>query len=291
MGSPFTAVSQKSSFRIDCISDLPTIPVMMSRILHVLDDEKATAQKMEELILHDQSLAARILKVANSPLYPFRSEVKTISHAIALLGLNLVRSLAIGMSIFDSFTRGARNEAAHLRNLWRHSYGVGVLSQKIWEKRSTRSEAEFAFLCGLLHDLGKVVYFKKATLHYSYVFAQERTGEEPYISAVEWEYYGISHAPLGATLAERWGLPSALCTVIRRHHSAPDQNAPIVAAVSLADSIVRQMGIGYDGDRRANPEESGPQAVLRMRAEELEQLRSFTESKRKEIEDFFHLVS
>ncbi|NWG12043.1 MAG: HDOD domain-containing protein [Acidobacteria bacterium] len=291
MGNPTIAASLKSSFRIDCNFDLPTIPVMMSRILRVLDDETASARKMEELILHDQSLSARILKFANSPLYAFRSEVKTISHAITLLGLNLVRSLAIGMSIFNSFTRGARSEAAHLNNLWMHSYGVGVLSQKIWGRRSTRKDAEFAFLCGLLHDLGKVVYFKKATTHYSYVFAQDRSGEQPCISTVEQEYYGISHAPLGAILAERWGFPAALCTVIRRHHSAPDQNAPIVAAVSLADSIVRQAGIGYDGDRRANPEETGPQAVLNCGEEELEQLRSFAEARRKEIEDFFRLVS
>jgi len=291
MGTSFTASNLKSSFRIDCISDLPTIPVMMSRILHVLDDENATTRKMEELILHDQALAARILQVANSPLYPFRSEVKTISHAITLLGLNQVRSLAIGMSIFDSFSRGARSEAAHLRNLWMHSYGVGALSQKIWGKRSTSSDSEFAFLCGLLHDIGKVVYFKKAAIHYSYVFAQERMGDEPYISAVEFEYYGISHAPLGAILAERWGFPSKLCNVIRRHHSVPHQMAPIVAAVSLADSIVRRAGIGYDGDRRANPEESGPREVLDVGDQELEQLRSFAESKRKEIEEFFHLVS
>ncbi len=291
MGSPTIAVGLKSSFRIDCNFDLPTIPVMMSRILQVLDDEKATTRKMEELILHDQSLSARILKYANSPLYAFRSEVKTISHAITLLGLNLVRSLAVGMSIFDSFTRGARSESAHLNKLWMHSYGVGVLSQRIWGRRSTRKDGEFAFLCGLLHDLGKVVYFKKATTHYSYVFAQERTGKEPYITAVEQEYYGISHAPLGAILAERWGFPPALCFVIRRHHSAPEQSAPVVAAVSLADSIVRRCGIGYDGDQHANPEESGPQAVLKMGAEELEQLKFFAESKRKEIEDFFRLVS
>lgn len=291
MSSPTVAISPKLTFRIDCKFDLPTIPVMMGRILQVLNDEKATARKMEELILHDQSLSARLLRFANSPLYSFRSEVKTISHAITLLGLDLVKSLAIGVSIFDSFTRGARSEAAHINNLWMHSYGVGVLAQKIWEKRSNRKESEFAFLCGLLHDLGKAVYFKKAPLHYSFIFAQARTGKDPFITDAEQEYYGISHAPLGAILAERWGFPAALCTVIRRHHSNPDPGAPIVAAVSLADTIIRLTGIGYDGDRRPNADESGQQAVLRMGVDEFEQLKLYAESKRKEIEEFFQFAS
>jgi HD-like signal output (HDOD) protein len=287
MSSPTATAKPHPTFKIDLNFDLPTIPLMMSRIIQVLDNDMATAKTMEELILHDPALSARILKLANSPLYAFRCEVKTISHAITLLGLNLVRSLAIGVSIFDSFTRGAKTEAQHLNNLWMHSYSVGMLSQEIWKRRAPRKESEFAFLCGLLHDVGKVVYFKKAPLHYGYVFAQQRTGGDPDITTAEQEYYGISHAPLGAILAERWGLPCALCTVIRMHHSTADPSAPIVAAVSLADSVSRTSCFGSDGDGSQNPDMSRPQAVLRMGAGEFQQLRSFAESKRKEIGDFF----
>lgn len=280
-----------SSFQIDCRHDMPTIPAVMFRIIQSLDDGTATARKMEDLILHDPSLSARILRVANSPLYAFRSEVKTISHAIALLGLNLVKGLVIGVSIFDSFTRNMQNEAAHINNLWMHSYGVGLISQEIWKARSKQKASEFAFLCGLLHDVGKVVYFKKVPAHYSHVFAQEREGNDPDMTASELEYYGISHAPLGATLAECWGFPSELCAVIRKHHSAPEPHSPIVATVSVADTITRLSGIGYDGDHRPNPGSSIPRAMLNIGAEELERLRSFAEAKRPEIEAFFRLAA
>jgi putative nucleotidyltransferase with HDIG domain len=166
-----------------------------------------------------------------------------------------------------------------------------VVAKKIWERRADRKDSEFALLCGLLHDLGKAVYFKKAPLHYSFVFAQERSGSDPSLSAVEQEYYGISHAPLGALLAESWGLPSALCNVIRNHHSGVDPNAPIVATVSLADTVARLCGVGYDGERRANPDEIGQQSLLGVDAEEFVQLKSFAESQRKEIERFFQFVS
>ncbi len=251
-------------FQIGRTFDMPTVPVVLTRIIQALDDENSTAEDMEELILHDPSLSARLLKLANSALYSFRCEVKTLSHAIPLLGLNLVKNLAIGLSIFESFVQGMRSEAAHINNLWMHSFGVGIVSKEIWKRRGARKEAEFAFLCGLLHDLGKVVCFKRAPLHYGILFSQERGEKDPDISAVEREHYGIGHALLGAALAQNWGFPTELCAVIRNHHSTADLNAPLVAAVSLSDTIVRLAGIGHDGDRRSNPRMSRFQTLLRM---------------------------
>src|SRR5512136_220040 len=91
--------------------ETPSVPLVLTRIIQVLDDESATSHELEQLILHDPSLSARILRLANSAFYSFRDEVKTVSHAIALLGMNLVKSLAIGVNIFESFTRGMKNEA------------------------------------------------------------------------------------------------------------------------------------------------------------------------------------
>ncbi len=290
MSSPTGIVSLKSKFKVDCSSDLPTIPAIMGRIMRILNDENATANRMEELILHDQSLSARLLKLANSPLYGFLSEVKSVAHAITLLGLDRVKGLAVGMSIFDTFRQGARYEAGHITSLWMHSYAVAMLSQEIWKKRATRKESEFAFLCGLLHDLGKVVYFKKEPMHYSLLFAQERNEKDPDLSALELEYYGISHAQLGAVLAERWGFPRALGAVLRKHHSVADPGVPLAAAVSIADNIARLSGVGYDGDRRPNQDERNLLELIRMGNEEYQRLKSYAESKRKEIEDFFQFA-
>ena len=88
--------------------EIPSIPLVLIKIIQTLDEDKSSASELEELILHDPALSARILRLANSAFYSFRTEVKTISHAIALLGMNLVTSLAIGINIFDSFTKGAK---------------------------------------------------------------------------------------------------------------------------------------------------------------------------------------
>jgi putative nucleotidyltransferase with HDIG domain len=259
----------------------------MGRIMQILNDEAATARQMEDLILHDQSLSARLLRLANSPLYGFRAEVKSIAHAITLLGLDRVKCLAIGMNIFDTFRRGAKSEGTHITSLWMHSYAVAMLSQEIWNKRAGRRESDFAFLCGLLHDVGKVVYFKKEPMHYSLLFTQERSERDPTLSALEQEYYGISHAVLGAVLAEHWGFPASLCAVIRNHHSAADPSVPLAAAVCIADNIARVSGVGHSGERRPNQHMHNLQQLIRMGDQEYQRSKSYAESRRKEIEDFF----
>ncbi len=277
--------------RIEKNFDIPSIPLVLLKILQVLDDDLSSAAQMEELILHDPPLSARILKLANSAFYSFRAEVKTISHAISLLGINLVKSLAIGVNIFDSFTRGMKNEAMILNRLWVHSFGVAIVAQEIWTRRGGKKDGEFSFMCGLLHDIGKVVFFKEDSFHYRAVFSAEKSQKDPDIRHHELVSYGTDHAAVGAILAKEWGLPPELATVIRYHHTPLNSNVVMVSAISLADMIAKKTEIGYDGDRKVDPAVARIQARLNMNAEECNRLITFADSKRKSIEEFFELSS
>ena len=274
--------------RIDRNFEMPSVPIVLTKFLQMVDDDRASARHLEELILHDPSLSARILKLANSAFYSFRSEVKTISYAIALLGLNLVKSLAIGVCIFESFTKGLRDETGFINQLWMHSFGTGAMAQEIWTKRSNRAEGEFALLCGLLHDLGKIAFFNRDPLVYSRLFASEKSESDPDISVIELNHYGLDHATLGSHITKHWGLPSELTVAIRQHH-AVDVAAPLVAAVSMADMLVKVTGIGYDGDCKITPDLPVLQTVLKMDQEEFDQLHEFANVKRADVEEFFHV--
>lgn len=279
------------TIRIEKSFDIPSIPLVLMKILQVLDEDVASAAQMEELILHDPPLSARILKLSNSAFYSFRAEVKTLSHAISLLGINLVKSLAIGVNIFDSFTKGMKNEAQILNKLWMHSFGVAMVAQEIWTRRSSRKDGEFAFMCGLLHDIGKVVFFKQDSFRYRATFAAEKSQKDPDISRQEMDAYGVDHAAVGAILAREWGLPPDLATVIGYHHSPLNSNVSLAAAVSIADMIVKKTEIGYDGDRKVDPAVARIQARLNMNSEECNRLIAFAGSKRKAIEEFFESSS
>jgi HD-like signal output (HDOD) protein len=272
--------------RFDKNFEMPSIPAVLTKIIQVVDDDHTSARELEELILHDPSLSARILRLANSAFYCFSSEVKTIHHAVALLGMNLVKSLAIGVNIFESFIKGMKSEAALIQKLWMHSFTTGVLVQEIWTPRSSRRDGEFAFMCGLLHDLGKVVFFKKDPAQYGRIFAAKKGETDPEISVYETECYGTDHSVVGSMLAKHWKLPPELGTVILKHHDAAGSGLPLVAAVSLADATAKQSGIGYDGDEKVLQLPSILEQ-LNMTAEDHERLTEYAMNRRHDIEDFF----
>jgi putative nucleotidyltransferase with HDIG domain len=278
------------SVLLDRNFEMPSVPIVLSKILESLDENRASAARLEELILHDPSLSLRILKLANSAFYSFRCEVKTISHAIALLGLNLVRSLAIGVSIFESFTRGLRDEAGCISRLWMHSFGVGLVAQQVWTRRSNRAEGEFALLCGLLHDLGQVVFFRHDLAGYSRLFAPDKQSDACDICALERASYEIDHANLGARLAQKWNLPPDLSTVVRNHHDPEAGGVPLVAAVSVADTVIKQAGVGHDGDRKPAANLPSLLGLLSMDQAELDSLALLADSKRSDVEEFFQLT-
>lgn len=268
--------------------EIPSIPLVLIRIIQTLDANTSSAKELEELILHDPALSARILRLANSAFYSFHSQVKTISHAVTLLGVNLVTSLAIGINVFESFTRGAKSEAKLISRLWTHSCAVAVLVREIWLKRS-RKEGEFAFLCGLLHDLGKVVLFNAYPGEYSSVFSAAKTEKDPPISAYEEEYYGADHSIIGEMLAKQWGFPAELAEIIRRHHDPLAISVPMVNAVMLSDHIAKELGIGYDGDDGLS--ETELRSKLDLTGAEYENLKAFASRERKHIEEFFQISS
>ncbi len=219
---------------------LPTLPGIISKLNALSENNKASVQEMARLVASDQVLSARILKLANSPSYGFY-RVSTISNAMILLGVNVVKSLALSSSIFEIMEKNSLG-------LWEHSLGAGVAANII-ARRLNFPECEEIATAALLHDIGKVIIRLNFGDDYRHLLALIEEKEMSMLEA-ERTLLGCDHAEVGAWLARSWHLPDKLSEPISCHHdvSAASAHRTKASVVHLADVLVRASGFGFSGD-------------------------------------------
>jgi putative nucleotidyltransferase with HDIG domain len=213
--------------------DVPTIPVLLLRILRVVDGERASAKDLVDLMQRDQALAGRVLRLANSGFFACAREVSTLSRAVMLLGFSTVKNLALGIKIWETLSqRGGPGLAA----LWEHSALVGAAARLI-AQRTRAADPEEVFTCGLLHDIGRVILSIRFTAVYDRVAG---VGGDVPLVVRERDAFGVDHAQAGSWLGEAWALPPSIVEAALSHHDdlAPGTalSAPVI--VNVANRLV-----------------------------------------------------
>lgn len=219
---------------------LPALPGVVTKLNTLASNDKSSIQEMARLVSSDQSLSARILRLANSPSYGFY-RVATISNAMILLGVDVVKSLVISSSIFEIM-------ANSVVGLWEHSLGAGVAANVI-SKRLRLSECEEISTAALLHDIGKVIIRLKMLEEYDQILATCKERDEE-LGKVERDVLGTDHAEVGGWLVKSWFLPEKLVVPVTFHHDVAGTVSHHVktAVVHLADVLVKASGFGSSGD-------------------------------------------
>lgn len=220
---------------------LPTLPGVIKKLNTLSENDKSSVQDMSKIVSSDQVLSARILRLANSPSYGFY-RVSTISNAMILLGVNVVKSLALSSSIFEIMEKDSVG-------LWEHSLAVGVAANMISRKLNL-PECEEIATAALLHDIGKVIINLKCSEAERLIRQEIR---EQQISMIEAERNVIDtdHAEVGGWLAKSWFLPDKLSEPITFHHNVlMSENHRIkTSVVHIADVLIKSSGFGDSGDR------------------------------------------
>lgn len=193
----------------------------------------------------DPALAARVLKVANSPFYGRAGQIGTVRHAVALLGLTAVRSIAAA-GCLDRLTPARGGPAFDGRRFRRHSLAVALATRALARHQGLPIEAE-AYMAGLLHDVGVLVLMRampEATSRF------DRAAAPPEGLDAEYAQLGATHVQAGQLLAEAWQLPGWLVQALAQHHApaAPARDASPHAALptllALADTLAVRCGLG-----------------------------------------------
>ncbi|MCH7838674.1 MAG: HDOD domain-containing protein [Planctomycetes bacterium] len=197
-------------------------------------------------------LCVRQTQLAKSLDLGVSDRTMTVHRAVVLLGFTVIRNLVLSIHIFDTLTQRESSASAHREGIREHSLAVACVADMLAGHMGPPMVAGEAFVCGLLHDIGKIAL--DACLPKSYLRVIERVDREhACICDVEQELFGLDHTVAGRRLAARWKLSDPILECIWLHHQSADAlvesvaHPQLVRTVHLADSLVRLHGIGYSG--------------------------------------------
>ena len=234
--------------RVERLDGLPTLPSVASSLVSMTQSPQTSATQVGELISQDQSLTSRVLKLVNSAYYGFPKQITTVNHAVVILGFSRVKNIVLAASVFGiKGQQVPRNFNAP--GFWEHSLGCGVAARTV-ARDLTHGDAEEAFVCGLLHDIGKLVLAQVSPADYDrcLALALERGS---LVRDAELEVFGVDHAEVGSWLTEQWKLPPAVVSAVRRHHlpTSTRKDRDAVCVTHVGDVLARALAVGWAGDR------------------------------------------
>lgn len=229
------------------VRDIPAMPVVAQKVMHMLGDPRTNNTALGDTLSSDQSLASRLLQMANSPFFGTRQRIGSVSGAIFILGHVALRSLIITVC-----TKGLYKHAGLMeQKLWEHALGTATASRLMARKTGVLDSDE-ALICGLLHDIGQtilsVIYHKE----FQAIFMRAYGDSIPRVDmqALEREEFGYTHCEVGMRVITKWRLPNLYARAARRHHAESlevlerEENPRAVALVAQANLIARRLGLG-----------------------------------------------
>lgn len=236
---------ERAEILVGAVDDLPTIPIVATQVLQLLDDPDISVEEIADLMLTDQVMTARVMKLINSPVYRPAQEITSLKRALVYIGLRHVRELALTTSVIDVFDR--TSGALELNAFWEHSFGVGMVS-KIIARKVGYQDLEKAYISGIIHDLGEV--FLSNFLREPFLEVLEHIKTRPIkLVDAEAELLGTTHCEIGLCMARKWSFPDAYCDVIAYHHTPIEATVdPVLCAiVNLSDLFCTVRGLNYGG--------------------------------------------
>ncbi|MFA6062304.1 MAG: HDOD domain-containing protein [Gallionella sp.] len=250
----------KLKLAISQLDTLPGMPAIAQKLLSLaLDTDDGEAQLLK-LIEQDPLISAKVIGLANSPMFGSSRKVNSVSDATMLLGLTRVKSVAIGIATMSAVTRIPEG-LLKANDLWQHSMAVAMVMRTLAKALPARNRPldDHIFLAGLVHDIGFMALSYLNTeasdaLHTALQAQPERT-----ITDIELELIGITHSEIGARLARHWDLPEEIIAIIRYHHTPDEKDAeagqPLVKLLHIAERLLGDLGISEHTAQPVSDEE------------------------------------
>lgn len=234
---------------VGSLRKLDSLPSVALKVIELVGSEAGNRGDIARIIQSDVGLASQVIKVANSAWLGYTGKVSSLDRAMALLGLEMIRNIALSVLVTDVF-RNEKLAGGKLRveELWYHSMACAVVAERFARRAHYPRPAE-AFVAGLLHDLGKIVLLKWDGHLYPELSSHAQKKRLP-LYKIERAALGIDHAEVGGLLLEDWCFPETLQQAVSQHHSISGSTASqsdLARLIGLADAFCQIKRFGFSG--------------------------------------------
>lgn len=228
---------------------LPTLPVLLSEVMKLMENPFVSNKKISDLLMKDQAMVAKILKLSNSALYGSRQSITDLAQAITRLGNQTLRNLILQISMVRLFPFDEKDIPEFSAEVfWEHSLGTAYFTDILVKKLRIPPNDDF-YIGGLLHDLGKLVIYQFYPEKFREIVLQQiRAGGRDY--EVETAVLEVDHTDIGEYLALNWKFKKEIISAIREHHKHQDSPAMNVAIVRIANMFAKAADLCFPWDQR-----------------------------------------
>jgi HD-like signal output (HDOD) protein len=253
-----------TDFLLQNLDSLPTLPTVVYELTELINDPMSSTTEIEKIMVNDQALTTRILRLVNSAYYAIPGGVTTVSRAIAYLGFDTVNQLVLGSAIMDSLQcEGA--EDFDLNQFWQHSIGVSMGAETIAKYVRLQKQSD-VFTAGLVHDMGKIALAQIAPQNLVDACAYAKSFSTS-LEEAERQTGCPLHTEIGGLLAKKWKLPSAIEACVKHHHTFEPlkrgglsaENNKLVDIITLSNLLMHALKFGNSGHNKV---EGAPKALL-----------------------------
>ncbi|MBV5339957.1 MAG: HDOD domain-containing protein [Deltaproteobacteria bacterium] len=237
---------------VDETGTVYSLPLFYEHLNEAINHPRCSTYDISRIITEDQGLTARLLRLANSPMFGCYAKVDSITKAVTILGTQQLRDLALAASVMGVF-KDIPEELLNMSSFWQHSIACGIIARSLAVYRR-EANVERLFVAGMLHDVGQVVLAAaRPEVSRELLEAQRDTGRL-YLN-LERERLGFDHADLGGALLKKWKIPASIGEPVACHHNpgTAEQFRLETALIHLSDIICQAMELGRGAGRGVPP--------------------------------------
>jgi HD-like signal output (HDOD) protein len=232
--------------------EIPPLPTAVTRLIAEINQPEPNIDQMVKLISSTPEIAAKIIKTVNSALFSPRIRITNVKHAVTLLGLQHIRTIALAYATMDGLPQPNGNLFEH-KAFWTDSLLRAIMSRS-FSKKILKSHLEEAFTASLLSDLALPVLLSVWREYYEPVIEEWKHSPRR-LSEIEREHFGWDHAQAGAWIAKSWEFPEEMVCYLGAHNLSKED----INEHELEDTIVAPMAVAAISSSvlKPDPERSG----------------------------------